>query len=61
MTRCPSDSYIESQGERGKLEDQGEGGSTKSTVMGIRRWWTRDLDKGEWRRLLKEAKTLREL
>jgi hypothetical protein len=27
----------------------------------IRRWWTRSLDKGEWRRLLKEAKTLKEL
>jgi hypothetical protein len=27
----------------------------------IRRWWTRALDTGEWRRLLKEAKTLKEL
>jgi hypothetical protein len=24
--------------------------------IGIRRWWTRALDKGEWRKLLKEAK-----
>jgi hypothetical protein len=29
--------------------------------MGIRKWWTRALDKGEWRRLVKEAKTLKEL
>jgi hypothetical protein len=29
--------------------------------IGIRRWWTRALDKGQWRRLLKEAKTLKEL
>jgi hypothetical protein len=28
---------------------------------GIRRWWTRAPDKGEWKRLLKEAKTLKEL
>jgi hypothetical protein len=26
-----------------------------------RTWWTRALDKGEWRRLLKEAKALKEL
>jgi hypothetical protein len=29
--------------------------------IGIRRWWTRALDKGEWRGLLKEVKTLKEL
>jgi hypothetical protein len=29
--------------------------------IGIRRWWTRALDKGQSRRLLKEAKTLKEL
>jgi hypothetical protein len=28
---------------------------------GIRRWWPRVLDKGEWRRLLKEAKTLKRI
>jgi hypothetical protein len=29
--------------------------------IGIRRRWTRALDKGEWRRPLREAKTLKEL
>jgi hypothetical protein len=29
--------------------------------MGIRMWWIKALDRGEWRKLLMEAKTLFEL
>jgi hypothetical protein len=44
---------------KGKLEDQGNEVNSDAREIGIRRWWTRALDEGEWRRLLKEARTLR--
>jgi hypothetical protein len=65
MTRCPSDSYIQSQRRkrqvgrpRARWLDEV---NSDAREIGIRRWWTRALDRGEWRRLLKEAKTLKEL
>jgi hypothetical protein len=30
-------------------------------VLGIRSWWSTAMNRGEWRRLLREARTLTEL
>jgi hypothetical protein len=64
MMRCPGDSYI--QKPRGKRQVGRPRARWLDEVdareLGIIRWWIRALDKGEWRRrLLKEAKTLKEL
>jgi hypothetical protein len=35
-----------------------DGVNTDARRMGIRMWWRKALDRGEWRKLLMEAKTL---
>jgi hypothetical protein len=72
MNRCPSDSYMQKKKKKKKKKSWRRNvGSPRSRCldevntdarrMGVRMWWRKDLDRGEWRNLLMEAKTLQEL